>query len=179
MSGDRPGRIASPLREPPRRLRLRFVRDDAKERLEHLTPAEGANGSRLSGFACGRDDLGEGGSASHPLGRHTGQGEAATRCPLAARAAVRTHRRLFCPSGRSHDRSWLSDPGSSAFGLVREDAGRGMCDKYPLRVPMDPGSALRAAGMTSEREAVPHILSAVTPGKAKPRPGAHWLPERR
>ena len=28
-----------------------------------LTPAEGANGSRLSGFACGRDDLGEGGAA--------------------------------------------------------------------------------------------------------------------
>ena len=44
---------------------------------------------------------------------------------------------------------------------------------------MDPGSALRAAGMTSEREAVPHILSAVTPGKAQPRPGAYWLPERR
>ena len=67
-----------------------------------LTPAEGANGSRLSGFASGRDDLRGGGKASHPFCRHAGQGAAATRCPLAARAAARTHRRGAHPLFARH-----------------------------------------------------------------------------
>ncbi len=36
-------------------------------------PAEGANGSRLSGFACGRDDVREGGAALHLLFGHPGR----------------------------------------------------------------------------------------------------------
>src|SRR5690606_30684812 len=46
-----------------------LAREDAKGRLERQTSAEGANGSRLSGFAFGRDDLREGGDASPPYSR--------------------------------------------------------------------------------------------------------------
>ena len=56
-----------------------------------LTPAEGTPGSRLSGFACGRDDLRERGTTSHPLGRHPGQAKRDPG-PIGFQSGGETHR---------------------------------------------------------------------------------------
>ena len=80
-----------------------------------LTPAEVANGSRLSGFACGRDDLREEETPSHPLCRHPGRAQAQSRGLLASRAvatALRLSPYLPAPPSPSSSRASEARPGT-------------------------------------------------------------------
>jgi len=152
------------------------------ERSVQPTSAEGANGSRLSGFACGRDDV--------LRGRHDLTSPPPSPRPSAARAGAywlperpRGHANIspasshaqappFVIPGKAKPRSGTGEP--RAYGtrsrrkptnacaspvpdlamLVREDAGKGLCNKPPPRVPMAPGSSafgLRPEGRRSEK----------------------------
>ena len=134
------------------RVALRLPGMTRREVGAKTTPSEVANGSRLSGFACGRDDgLRRRRGPGFPLRSHPGQAE---RDPgaIGCQSDGETHRPLLASSRTARERRAGTSESKALADALRDGATTAVTRRFRVALRL-PGMTMREGGARSRADA--------------------------